>query len=180
MGSSRQGSTPTESLRPATNGRIHNASRSAAIIQHAEHVCRVRGTRFTPLRRLMLSLIAEQSRPVKAYKLLSLLQSHRPSAAPVAVYRSVTFLLQHGFIRKIRSMRAYTCCALPPSDPADEFAIFICEHCGRTIELDHSPISDLIAKQASDRGFPSQTGSLEIHGACRSCAERHVPSPDEA
>lgn len=168
-----------ERMKSDAKAATRAASGAADVLRHAERICRARGVRFTPLRRLVLMLILQQARPLKAYDLLALLQVHRPGAAPPAVYRSIAFLRRQGFIRKLHAMRAYTGCQGEPMVHEGESAVFICTRCRRTIELDQPSMADLINLQAGRLGFAMQVGTIEIHGTCMgSCAREPAGGHD--
>lgn len=153
-------------LKGETEAAVRASSGAGDMLRHAERICHARGARFTRLRRLVLMLILQQARPLKAYDLLALLQAHRPGAAPPAVYQSIAFLQRQGFIRKLHSMRAYTGCLGEAAAHEGESAVFICTRCRRTIELDQPSMAGLISLQAGRLGFAVQVGTIEIHGTC--------------
>ena len=82
-------------------------------VHEVECACERRGLRLTPLRKLVLELIASDEKPVKAYDLLDRLRAQTGKSAPPTVYRALDFLLEHGFIHKLESINSYTSCHHP-------------------------------------------------------------------
>jgi Fur family transcriptional regulator, zinc uptake regulator len=146
-------------------------------LAYAERVSSQQGVRLTPLRRQVLGLIADQSRPITAYQLLRRLHKHRPDAAPTAVYRSVEFLTKLGLVQRIVSMRAYICTKPRPADSsaANADPIFICEQCHRIFQLPETGLASTAIQTMQEQGFVVHAQHLEIHGLCASCSE---PRPE--
>ena len=82
------------------------AEQIEAQIAQIKQDCQAQGLRFTALREQVYRLILLAAQPIGAYELLDLLQSASEKVvAPPTVYRSLEFLLRHGFgqISKIRA-----------------------------------------------------------------------------
>jgi Fur family zinc uptake transcriptional regulator len=141
------------------------------ILQSAERACKRAGLRLTDIRRQVLSLIAQDPRPIKAYDLMAQLGGERGRpAAPPTIYRALEFLLEHGFIHRIESLNAYVTCPHPTTSHRSQF--LICDRCQRTIELEDSDLSRRLGERAAAQGFKPMRELIEIHGICRECQRR--------
>ena len=72
-------------------------------LKKAEIICNKKGVKLTKLRQKVLTLILKNHGYVKAYDLLNDLKKNDASAKPPTVYRSLDFLMEHGFIHKIQA-----------------------------------------------------------------------------
>lgn len=141
------------------------------IMLSAEQACKRAGLRLTDIRRQVLSLIAQDSKPIKAYDLMAQLggERGRPTAPPT-IYRALEFLLEHGFIHRIESLNAYVTCPHPTTAHRTQF--LICDRCQSTIELEDADLSRQLGESARAQGFKPMRELIEVHGICRDC-QRH-------
>lgn len=154
--------------RDCSRGCDHHAP--PAFLAEAERECRARGLRLTPLRRLVLELIARSPHPLKAYDLLEQLKQHQAQgrAAPPTVYRALDFWLEQGFIHRIASQNSYVGCP-HPTEPHPR-AFLVCERCQRVVELADDRLSRLLSRQAARHGFRARAQVIEVQGLCEGCA----------
>lgn len=138
-------------------------------LAQAEHQCRQRGVRLTPIRRRVLELIWNGHAPVKAYDLLDRLRAERRSAAPPTVYRALDFLLEEGLIHRIESLNAYIGCGSPAHPHVGQF--LICEHCHAVAELDDNDVHRVLSGKAGELGFQVSSQTIEINGLCPLCRD---------
>lgn len=130
--------------------------------------CVSQGIRFTPLREQVFRLILQSSKPIGAYDLLAQLQktSDKPLAPPT-VYRSLDFLLSHGFIHQLSSSNAFFPCCQP--DDRHVAAFLICQRCGDVQEFSHHSVNNVIADVASTSQFKVNSSVIELLGICQLC-----------
>lgn len=148
------------------DNHVHEA---ADFLREVERICDERGLRLTPIRRRVLTLIADAERPIKAYDLLDRLRDERGAAAPPTVYRALDFLLEHGFIHRLASMNAFIGCHVPRVQHSVPF--LICDRCHRAVELEDDRVVTQLVAQANALGFRPQDQTLEVHGICAACHE---------
>ncbi|HRQ64763.1 MAG TPA: Fur family transcriptional regulator [Xanthomonadaceae bacterium] len=141
---------------------------SASFLGEVEDACRSRGLRLTPIRRLVLELIARAKRPVKAYELLDQLKDRHAGAAPPTIYRALEFLLEHRFIHKLESINAFVGCHHPSREHQAPF--LICDRCMATVELADDQVASMLQQQARELGFEPAGQTLEVHGVCAECS----------
>ena len=143
-------------------------SARACQVEAVDAVCRERGLPFTAPRRSVLEILLKQARPIGAYDVLRQMQRRAGRRiAPPTVYRALEFLAAQGFISKIESKNLFVPCAHAGHPHACVF--FICEGCGRSIELENRQIEQLFDHDANSIGFRVCKRVVEIQGTCSAC-----------
>ena len=152
----------------------HHVHDAPSFVNAVEHACRERGLRLTPIRARVLTLIAEQGKPIKAYDLLDRIRADKAldedsagAAAPPTVYRALDFLLDNGLVHRISSLNAFVGCNHP--EHAHQGQFLICRTCHAAIELEQKSISDAIIQSAADVGFKVEGQTVEVVGLCAGC-----------
>lgn len=147
--------------------------------------CQERNLRFTPLRRQVLQLVLASKKPIGAYEILAQMQALQndkllsdisndvidktvqKAIAPPTVYRSLDFLLEHGFIHQLSSANAYIPCCHPQDKHVAVF--LICQLCGEVEELSAGSIASMLAPIIEQSKFAVRTSVMEISGHCYRC-----------
>lgn len=143
------------------------------MLGRVEHACAERGLRLTELRRRVFELIADSTRPVKAYDLLEKVRKQGAGpTAPPTVYRALDFLMSHGFVHRLETLNAYVPCPHPEAE-AHGSQFLICENCQETLELDAGGIADRLRAQAKEQGFEPRRHTIEVYGLCARCSSGH-------
>lgn len=133
----------------------------------ASALCKERGARLTPLRRLVLEFVWDGHKPLGAYDILKRLCGKRGTVAPPTVYRALDFLLAHGLVHRIESLNAYTGCPHPDGTHGGQF--LICSSCGAVAEINDTAINGAIQTSAEDVGFTVGHRTIEVEGLCAEC-----------
>jgi Fur family zinc uptake transcriptional regulator len=134
-----------------------------------ESACEKEGLHLTPLRRQVLAILAENSAPLGAYAIIDQLSRREGKPiAPPTVYRTLEFLLDHGFVYKIESRNAYAPCE--HLGHAHHGALLLCEKCGRSDEIEDVKLDRLLQEAAARAGFAPHRQMVELVGLCRDCA----------
>lgn len=155
---------------PTVQSSAHLASQTAEYLAQAEQHCRQQGVRLTPLRREVLALILSAKKPVGAYDLLAQLGHDDRPAAPPTVYRSLDFLMEHGFIHRLASINAYLSCCHPAHRHQSIF--LICTACQRTDELPVGQLATPLQALTAQQQFQVAQSLIELSGLCQDC--QHV------
>ena len=137
-------------------------------VADAERICAARGTRFTDLRRRILTMIWQGHKAVKAYDLLDQLATEGGSAKPPTVYRALDFLMEEGLVHKIESLNAYVGCPHPGDSHISQF--LICDSCEIVEEVTSDALSSAVTVAAAESDFNIHKQTLELHGLCKQCA----------
>jgi Fur family zinc uptake transcriptional regulator len=134
-----------------------------------ESACDSEGLHLTPLRRQVLTILAESSAPLGAYAIIDQLSRREGKpVAPPTVYRTLDFFLEHGFVYKIESRNAYAPCE--HLGHAHHGALLLCEKCGRSDEIEDLKLDRLLQEAAARAGFAPHRQMVELVGLCRDCA----------
>lgn len=143
----------------------------ASALDSAEHLCREKGLRLTPIRRQVLAALTSAHRPFGAYEIMDRLAEAGPRPAPITVYRALDFLLEHGFVHRIQSRNAFVACH--HHHGAGESVVFLlCESCGSVGEAHSAALHQALDTASRAVGFTPKTPTLEVTGLCGHCA-RH-------
>jgi Fur family zinc uptake transcriptional regulator len=118
----------------------------------------------------VLDVFSAAAAPLGAYAILEEL-SHREGkqVAPPTVYRTLEFLLEHGFVHKIESLNAFAPCE--HLGHAHHGMLVLCEACGRSEEIEDDAVMQAVTLTASRSGFRPRRVMVEAKGLCRRCAE---------
>src|SRR3984885_15326818 len=130
-----------------------------------ESACDSEGLHLTPLRRRVLTILAESSAPLGAYAIIDQLSRREGKpVAPPTVYRTLDFFLEHDFVYKIESRNAYAPCE--HLGQAHHGALMLCEKCGRIVEIEDVTLDRLLLEAAARPGFASHRQMVELVGLC--------------
>lgn len=150
----------------------HHVHDAHGFVDAVERACRERGLRLTPIRALVVRLIAQAGRPVKAYDLLEMVRNADTvgADAPPTVYRALDFLMANGFVHKLQSVNAFVACHHPNSIE-HSVPFLICDRCHSAVELEDVDVVAQLESRAKALGFRPQAQTLEVHGLCADCAD---------
>ena len=150
------------------NARVAPGRQWAAQV---ERVCAASTLQLTALRRLVIAIIARAPAPLGAYAIIEeLARAQRKPVAPPTVYRTLDFLLAHGFLHRIESRNLYARCA-HPGHPHDGM-LLVCGNCGMTNEIDDPRLNMLLRKSAGVSGFLPDRQLVEVEGVCGPCGSQ--------
>ena len=137
-------------------------------LKKAKIICDNKGVKLTKLRQRVLRLIWKNRGYVKAYDLLNDLKKIDASAKPPTVYRSLDFLIEHGFIHKIQSLNAFVGCSHPEEHKDCYF--LICKECKNIEECCSKKVEEVLISTSGESNFSPNQVTLEISGICQDCA----------
>ena len=137
-------------------------------LKKAENICNKKGVKLTKLRQKVLTLILKNHGYVKAYDLLNDLKKSDGSARPPTVYRSLDFLMEHGFIHKIQSLNAFVGCSHP--DEHEDCYFLICKECKNIEECCSNKVKKVLTSTSGKNNFSPNQVTLEITGICQDCS----------
>jgi Fur family zinc uptake transcriptional regulator len=133
----------------------------------AERLCKDRGVRLTPIRRLVFELIWESHRAVKAYDLLEKIRPYPCAAKPATVYRALEFLMEQGLVHRVESLNAFIGCVF--SETRHELLLLICTRCDQVEERPGAQVMSSLREEIGQAGFHARRKSIEVHGICATC-----------
>ena len=138
-----------------------------------QRACSDSGLQLTALRRQVLEILAKAPAPLGAYAIIEQLSRREGKLiAPPTVYRTLEFLLDHGFVYKIESRNAYAPCQ--HLGHAHHGVLLLCDKCGRSDEIEDKGLDRLLHATAARAGFAPHRQMVELVGLCRDCAAEGV------
>ncbi|MBS9782043.1 MAG: transcriptional repressor [Gammaproteobacteria bacterium] len=129
--------------------------------------CQKNAIKLTPLRSIVLSVLAEQNNPLTAYEILDLLKESNPKAQVMSVYRILDFLQNHHLIHRIENLNAFMLCNHLSKHHISQW--LICEDCGNVEEYTDDEFNQVIDKITTDNGFEVTAETIELKGVCANC-----------
>jgi Fur family transcriptional regulator, zinc uptake regulator len=151
----------------------------ATWVSQVESACLRQGAQLTPLRRRVLDIFSGSAAPLGAYAILEELSRREgKQVAPPTVYRTLDFLIEHGFVHKIESLNAYAPCE--HLDHAHHGMLLICKACGRSEEIEDGDVMRAIGETAAAARFSLKRVMVEAQGLCRRCASAEMRPSAEA
>lgn len=144
----------------------HKRCRHTALTR-AHAYCVEHGLQFTPLRRRVLEILLENHASLGAYDVMDRLALEGLGAQPPVAYRSLGFLVTHGFAHRIESRNAYVACAHPGAP--HEAAFLICSECGAIAEAVVALKQGTLGRSARETGFAIAHTVREAEGRCPRC-----------
>jgi Fur family zinc uptake transcriptional regulator len=150
--------------------RSHDHAHCASdALQAAETLVAERGLRMTPVRRRTLELLLEAHRAMGAYEVLQRLTADGFGSQPPVAYRALDFLVEQGFVHRVRRLNAFMACLHPGHAHAPAF--FICRTCNAVAEAPGDLIRSAMDDAATAIGFRIERANAEALGLCPHCTE---------
>lgn len=134
------------------------------LIQAAADEAQLAGKSLTAIRKHVLTVLLNATRPLTAYEVLDSLKGVG-SISPPTAYRALDFLVALGYVTRIESLNAYMALDLGPSELP--LVLFVCEKCGCAEELAATDAVVSVIHRADEEGYHVHTASLEVRGDCR-------------
>lgn len=157
-------------LASAARERYIIAMHGAGWITQVEQACQHRGLQMTALRRDVATIFAEAGQPLGAYTIIQRLsEAQNRIVAPPTVYRTLDFLVEHGFVVKIESRQVYAPCDHIGHAHDHHGIVFSCGKCGRATEVEAAAVDGAIAALAQTLRFKVERKVQEIEGICADC-----------
>lgn len=119
-------------------------------------------------RQLVLDVLDQAGRPMRAYELLKAL--HKDGLrSPLQVYRALEQLVEGGVVHKIESLSAFALCTHAKCTGDGHAAFAICTQCGRAEEFHDPALERALRRLAKRGGFRTSATTVELSGLCENC-----------
>jgi Fur family ferric uptake transcriptional regulator len=123
--------------------------------------------RWTPQRRLLLSVLAEaRGGHITAAELLDRCRAADPQTTPSTVYRTLDVLEELGLVRHAHGANGREEFHVLPER---EHGHLSCAKCGRTWEIDADEAAALVSTLSRSRRFDVDLSHLNVVGICADC-----------
>jgi Fur family zinc uptake transcriptional regulator len=135
----------------------------------AERAAAARQQAFTPMRRGVLTALAESNAPLGAYDLAERVSADRGKRVnAIQIYRTLHFLMSLGLVHRIATRNAYFVC--DHQHGPDETVVFlVCRQCGNVAETISSAVGRGLRDTVKAADFRPLHCVVEIEGECALC-----------
>lgn len=140
----------------------HNHCIDGALLR-AKCVCDAHAVRFTAHREQAFKVLWQSHKAMTAAEVMHEMGTNQP---PIA-YRALEFLKKYGLIHHIASLNAYVGCTHSEKDHVGQ--LLICTTCKNVEEIFSTQTEDILAEQASKKGFIPASIHIEMLGTCKNC-----------
>jgi Fur family zinc uptake transcriptional regulator len=156
---------------------MHESERGQAM-QTARQLCEQTGTRLTPKRAAVLSILLEAKGPLSAYDLMDRYRAVQgQSLSAMSTYRMLNLLVDVGLVHKLETTNQFMACQHITCDHRHDTQFLICDRCHAVSEVTIEPaILRKLERAAAGAGYLLPTPQLELHGICQTCQKR-PPKP---
>ncbi|MFM8746964.1 MAG: Fur family transcriptional regulator [Aestuariivirga sp.] len=152
------------------HGHAHTAhSDVAAMIDRARAFAAARKLPFTEMRARVLTVLAQEEKPLTAYELVDRLSVPKIVQA-VQVYRALDFLQEAGCVHRLASKASYFACD-HEHHPGEAVVFMVCSHCGTVQEAPSDLVAQGLQGAAEHAGFKPAHPIVELEGECARCSE---------
>ena len=142
------------------------------IIDSAVDRCLRAGVRMTKKRRLILSCLLKQKKPLSAYGIIDAYNEEQGEKLPAtSVYRILKFLEENNLVHKLQGQNKYIACAHIVCDHVHSNPQFlICQKCDRVEEIQgNDALIGQIRKRIGETEFQLVSPQLEMICVCKDC-----------
>jgi Fur family ferric uptake transcriptional regulator len=129
---------------------------------------RERGLRWTPQRRLLVSVLAATDGHITGSELVERCRAVDAGTIPSTVYRTLDVFEEMGLIRHAHGADGREEYHVLP---ATDHGHLHCMACGRSWELGAADVKALTDRLRRSRGFSVELSHLSVSGRCRECRE---------
>jgi Fur family zinc uptake transcriptional regulator len=128
--------------------------------------CFEKNLKLTPLRIKVFEFLLKDHQPLGAYQILDMLRDSGFGSTPPIAYRVLDFLIEQGFVHKIKRLNAFVACSHLGNTHSPAF--MICRKCEKIAEIDEKE-SGVNLKKAAPFDFKIEEAVIEIIGLCKAC-----------
>ena len=142
-------------------------------LQSAQQQCEKNGTKLTPKRKRILSILAESGVATSAYELIDLYsKAFGEKMQAMSMYRILDFLESEQLIHKLQLANKYITCTHISCDHGHELAQFlICNQCNTVREVPiQSSVVESIRQNVENADFALLNSQIELNCLCPACA----------
>ncbi|GAB2670902.1 peroxide-responsive transcriptional repressor PerR [Paenibacillus thermoaerophilus] len=139
-------------------------TKSEQALEKLKHV----GVRMTPQRHAILNYMLSTMTHPTADEIYRALEHRFPNMSVATVYNNLKVFIEAGLVRELTygddSSRF-------EADMSDHYHA-ICENCGKIVDFDHPPVTEIERSAAASTGFLVRGHRLEVYGLCPDCARQ--------
>jgi Fe2+ or Zn2+ uptake regulation protein len=118
------------------------------------------------LQEIILQLLEERERPIRALELREMVERRGKAIPPSLVFRAIARLIERGRIRKVLLARGYV------AGSGDGVIMLICRGCGTVRAIANAEIVGALDRLAANEGLSAARRHIECAGLCPDCISR--------
>ena len=142
-------------------------------VEQARQAIATAGGRMTGSRAIILDVIGASHQHLTAEDIVARARRRDRSINPSTVYRTLTFLKDHGLIKSRYYDQDNHCEVFEPT-PNTEHHHFTCTCCGRVIEFQSKHMPALRTQLQNEFGVEVVRACLCLTGLCAECKEKPI------
>lgn len=143
-------------------------------LMEAEQHCQRQGSKFTQMRKQVLSLLLNAEKAISAYELIDLFEhTFNEKMAPMSIYRILDYLESMQLVHKINVANKFVACShIGHQEKHSAVKLLFCQQCQRVKEtpLDHT-IHQCLTDEVQQSGFQLRSEHIELSCICMTCSE---------
>ncbi|WP_286270700.1 Fur family transcriptional regulator [Thalassotalea hakodatensis] len=150
----------------------HKVKTSEEQLRIAEAHCERHGSKLTPIRQQVLSLLLNTERAQSAYELIELFENtYSEKMAPMSIYRTLDYLVKVHLVHKINVANKFVACAFIDNEKDhDVTQLLFCQQCQQVQELPiNHAIEECLTDEVTRFGYQLCTHQIELTCICAKC-----------
>ncbi len=126
---------------------------------------RAQGFRMTPQRMTILHVLRHAGGHLTPSQVYEQARAELPGLTEPTVYRTLDFLLEHGFVLAAHLGNGRTVYELA----SDNHHHLICRACGGSMQIEHAPLEKLYRQLEASTGYKLDSSHVTLFGLCPAC-----------
>jgi Fur family peroxide stress response transcriptional regulator len=137
-----------------------------ATVEQALEQLKSTGVRMTPQRHAILSFLMNSMTHPTADEIYKSLSPAFPSMSVATIYNNLRLFVDAGFVREL----TYGDDSSRFDADLSEHYHAICRSCGKIVDFDYPPLTDVEAEASRQTGFTVEGHRMEVYGQCAECS----------
>ncbi len=137
-----------------------------ATVEQALEQLKSTGVRMTPQRHAILSFLMNSMTHPTADEIYKSLSPAFPSMSVATIYNNLRLFVDAGFVREL----TYGDDSSRFDADLSEHYHAICRSCGKIVDFDYPPLTDVEAEASRQTGFSVEGHRMEVYGQCAECS----------
>jgi Fur family transcriptional regulator, peroxide stress response regulator len=137
-----------------------------ATVEQALEQLKSTGVRMTPQRHAILSFLMNSMTHPTADEIYKSLSPAFPSMSVATIYNNLRLFVDAGFVREL----TYGDDSSRFDADLSEHYHAICRSCGKIVDFDYPPLTDVEAEASRQTGFSVEGHRMEVYGQCVECS----------
>jgi Fur family peroxide stress response transcriptional regulator len=137
-------------------------------VEHALQKLKMTGIRMTPQRQAILTYLLESMTHPSADEIYRSLEPDFPNMSVATVYNNLKVFVEAGLVKELTYGDG---ASRFDADMSDHYHV-ICDHCGKIVDFEHTPLSQIEREVEQHTGFAVKSHRMELYGTCPDCMKK--------